>query len=142
MIVLHIEIDLLVIGAGIAGLCAAQERLRAGLRMAIAWTGPGASPHVLGYNALSYNMGDSAESYYRDMLCTGENINYKKLVERLVAESEKLNMSLAESGFFPDTDSYGIPLRRLLGGCSFPRTCFSLDSTGSDIIQALLPQNR
>lgn len=137
-----IRVDLLVVGAGLAGLRAARQGVLGGLNTAIAWTGPGASPHVLAYNALAEDCGDSFEAYHTDMLRAGGGLNHPELVTRVVNESKNLNQSLAESGFIPDQNAQGNYLRRHLGGCSYPRSFYVGDSTGIDIVRILWQELR
>ncbi len=128
--------DVLVVGAGLAGLRAAERVIREGHSALIAYQGNGVSRHVLGFNALDNDSNiDSNEMFMSDMLNAGENINNLPLVERFVERSGFLLQSLKAIGYEPDKDSTGNYLRRHLGGSSCPRTFYSSDNTGGKILE-------
>ena len=132
------QTDVLVVGAGLAGLRAAVRGIREGLKTLIAYQGAGASRHVLAFNAIiPGESADSEQAFIDDMLRSGGGINNLPLVKRFVKLSGELLYSLESVGFKPDRDEQGRYLRRHLGGSSHPRSFYSSDSTGGDILKTL-----
>lgn len=133
------EVDLLVIGAGISGLRAAWQGVKNNYKTAIAYIGEGASPGILAFNVpkTSDSSNDNCQVYYDDIISSGRYLNNHKLAKNLSLLSIELTNSLKEIGYQPEKDEKGNYLRRHLGGCSYPRSLFSGDSTGKDIMLAL-----
>ncbi len=132
--------DLLVIGAGLSGLRAALRAALSGFKVIILSKGCGASPGVLGFNAVFHSgkQQDSAELLKKDMCAAGGDLNDPGVLEAFAAGEEKLLGELEEEGYRPERGAGGEYLRRHLGGNSVPRSFFSSDRTGAAIRESLL----
>ncbi len=131
--------DVLIIGGGGAGLRAALECK--GLDVVIAVKGLlGKSGCTVmaegGYNAV-FNKEDSFKKHFYDTIKGGGFINNPKLVEILVKNAPKELINLEKFGCLFDRRNRFIA-QRPFGGQSFPRTCYSGDRTGHEIIRGLL----
>ena len=134
MVVQEYEADVLVVGAGLAGLRAAARATREGKSVLVVSKGNGASGGVLAFNALLPDTDDAGRNlFFDDMMQSGGGINSRPLVETFVELSCGLLASLEEYGYAPDRDENGNFRRRHLGGSSTPRSFFSGDATGGVI---------
>lgn len=135
----NVSCDVLIVGAGLTAMRAASRTAEAGLTTVMAFVGSGASPHVLGFNAVresgAYN--DSTERLYDDMIRAGRYLNSPQVVRSYVNGAHCLLSDLEKIGYIPDLDESGEPFRRHLGGNSVPRTFFSGDNTGGAILEKL-----
>ena len=137
------ETEVLVLGAGAAGYQAAVAARLLGPRVVLAYAGHGASPHLLGCNALvgGAPVGDSAEQYAADMLEAGGGLNDRRLVQALVVQAAKTFEELSAIGVPFPRDAAGAPLRRHLSGNSHPRSLYVPDGTGRAILQRLAAES-
>ncbi|HEX2115560.1 MAG TPA: FAD-binding protein, partial [Alphaproteobacteria bacterium] len=130
--------DVLVIGGGIAGIQAAVAAARQGARVAIAYTGHGASPYVLGVNApLAHeDPSDTPALYVDDMLRGGYGLNDRRLVRVFAEEAAAAALELAALGV--PFARYGDRFRqRHLSGNSCARSLYVPEGTGRAILDAL-----
>lgn len=129
--------DVLVVGAGLAGLRAAARARREGGSVLIVHQGKGASGGVLAFNAVDAASGDSTELYLEDIMRSGGEINNPALAQRFVSLSPGLLASLKQYGYEPDKGGDGVYLRRHLGGNSKARSFYSGDGTGGAVTACL-----
>lgn len=99
----YIETDLLVVGSGLAGLCAALRAEANGVRVAMATMGMGASPNVNGSQAWFDGTQEGFDSLYHDVMETGGWVNDPEVVKAAVENSQT---------FYPNLESYGVPFRQ------------------------------
>jgi succinate dehydrogenase/fumarate reductase flavoprotein subunit len=132
------EVDVLVIGAGIAGLEAAYAACRSGLTVAILSKGASASPGVLGFNAVVAET-DSAARFYDDIRRGGWEINDPELVRVLVAGSSEAVRRLETLGLEFDKKADQTEAYHLLQplGCSVARLVHSGNRTGRRAMELL-----
>ncbi|MDY5626086.1 MAG: FAD-binding protein [Clostridia bacterium] len=122
------NVDVLVVGSGIAGLEAAMRCAEKNLNVRIISKGAPSSNFVLGFNApISAN--DSEKSFFDDTVKGGENINDKNLVKLLVENAEKAVNRYEGYGLNFDKSNGCYDLLKPLG-CSHPRLVHSENSTG------------
>jgi succinate dehydrogenase / fumarate reductase flavoprotein subunit len=134
--------DLLIVGGGGAGLCAALEAAEAGKKVAVASRGyPTASQTSMaqgGINA-AIGPGDSVEAHIADTLKASAELADPRVVEYVCSQAP---------GAIEWLDDLGVPFsregtaiaRRRLGGASAPRACYAQDYTGLKILQTLYDQ--
>ena len=132
--------DVLVIGAGIAGLTAAVLAARAGLRVALATKGRiGESATWLAQGGIAGAVGetDSIELHLADTLAAGAGLCDEDVVLAVVREAAEALDGLRRAGVnFDLTAAGGIDLARE-GGHSLPRVLHTGDATGATIQDTL-----
>jgi succinate dehydrogenase/fumarate reductase flavoprotein subunit len=141
------ETDILILGAGGAGLCAALHAVdRApGLRVAVVVKGllgrAGCTRMVQGgYNAV-LGAPDSLDAHVLDTLRGGAFINDQELVWRLVVEAPRRLVELeSRHGCFFDRDGAGRIHQKPFAGQSHDRTVHKGDLTGIEIMSRLTEQ--
>lgn len=102
--------DVLVVGAGIAGLRAAMQCSSADRKTIVAYLGSGASPNVFGFSALLKDSPvDSFETFRDDLMRSGGGINDPEIVAALINNSTTLEAELAEIGYIT------VPRKRVKG---------------------------
>ncbi len=121
--------DVLVIGRGIAGLRAADEAARAGLKVTLAAKGGGASPGVMGFNATT-SEADSVDLFHKDILDNGYGINNYKVSRRLAADSNHEVKFMESIGLAFDKNPDGKYNLFQTLGCSTPRMVHIKSLTG------------
>ncbi len=133
-----VETDVLVLGGGIAGHRAALAAREKGKRVVMVRLGSGASPFVLAFNVPLGHVDerDSPEIYYEDMLRGGYYLNERQLVRALATDVEIAMRELEAIGaqFVRQGNGYA---QRHLSGCTYPRSVYHQDGTGSKILQLL-----
>ncbi len=116
----EIQTDVLVIGAGIAGLRAGLAARRAGASVLIVSKGPAASPGVIGFNA-PVGPDDSAQSFFDDTYKGGFEIANPGLVRLLVENAAAAAGGMEALGVrFDRAPGGAFHLQRALG-CTHPR---------------------
>jgi len=114
------DIDILILGAGVAGLRAAEQAVKAGVSAAICSSGGMASPRVIGFNA-PVAPDDSPELFLRDILDNSAGVGRKDLAETLAYGAASCVRELEDEGLvFDRNPDGGFHLLRPLG-CSVPR---------------------
>ena len=138
-----LEVDILILGGGGAGLMAALHARRAdpSLRIAVAAKGlvgqSGCTRMVQGgYNAV-LDPEDSFDLHYADTIRGGAFINDQELAWALVTNAPKVIEELERLGCFFDRDPQGRIFQKAFAGQSFDRTIHRGDLTGIEIMSRL-----
>lgn len=132
-----VRTDVLVIGAGIAGLRAAAAAAQSGKKVTVVSKGPRCSYGVMGFNA-AVGGGDSAELYYEDILRSGCGLSDRRLARLLADGSFEQLRFLEENGLsFDRTETGEYDLLQPLG-CSLPRLVHAGRFTGTRSEELLL----
>lgn len=131
----NVKVDVLVIGAGLAGLMAAYEAAYAGLEVGILSKNGMASTHVIGFSAPVAD-NDSPESFTKDIIAAGQRINDPVLARILAEKAADFMPKLEALGMQFDQDENGYALMRSLGHSS-ARLVHHGNTTGPDIMKIL-----
>ena len=142
-----IETDLLILGAGGAGLCAALHAADAGKKIKIlivtkSIIGKGGCSRMVqgGYNAV-LNPNDAFEKHFIDTLKGGQFINNQALAwELIIRAPERIKEMETKYGCFFDRNPDGSIHQKPFAGQSFDRTVHKGDLTGIEIISRLAEQ--
>lgn len=142
-----IETDLLILGAGGAGLCAALHAADAGKKIKIlivtkSIIGKGGCSRMVqgGYNVV-LNPNDSFEKHFTDTLKGGQYINNQDLAWELVNTApQRIREMETKYGCFFDRNPDGSIHQKPFAGQSFDRTVHKGDLTGIEIISRLSEQ--
>jgi succinate dehydrogenase/fumarate reductase flavoprotein subunit len=142
-----IETDLLILGAGGAGLCAALHAADAGKKIRILMVtksimGKGGCSRMVqgGYNVV-LNPNDSFEKHFTDTLKGGQFINNQDLAWELVNTApQRIKEMETKYGCFFDRNPDGSIHQKPFAGQSFDRTVHKGDLTGIEIISRLSEQ--
>lgn len=139
------ETDVLVIGGGGAGLMAATEAARQGVRVGLVLKGqkersgatimaPGAVAGVGSWG----RPGDSPELHLLDTIQGGAFMNEQRLVRILVEEAPQRILELEQLGALWEREADGASYRlRIDGGHSLHRCVYLEDRTGREIVRTL-----
>lgn len=126
-----VKTDVLVIGAGIAGLRAAVAAAGRGKKVIVASKGPRCSYGIMGFNA-AVDREDSQALYYDDILKSGLGLSDHQLATLLAQGATKQKDFLEHSGLCFDKTADGrYDLLQPLG-CSRPRLVHAGRFTGSE----------
>jgi len=142
-----IQTDILILGAGGAGLCAALHAADAGKKIKIliatkAIIGKGGCSRMVqgGYNVVLHP-DDSFEKHFSDTLKGGQFINNQDLAWELVTVApERIKEMETKFGCFFDRNPDGTIHQKPFAGQSFDRTVHKGDLTGIEIISRLSEQ--
>ena len=142
-----IETDILILGAGGAGLCAALHAADAGKKIKIllvtkAIIGKGGCSRMVqgGYNVV-LNPADSFQKHFIDTLKGGQFINNQDLAWTLVTEAPvRIKEMETKYGCFFDRNPDGTIHQKPFAGQSFDRTVHKRDLTGIEIVSRLSEQ--
>jgi succinate dehydrogenase/fumarate reductase flavoprotein subunit len=133
-----LQTDVLVVGAGVAGLRAALAARAHGVSVTLIARGSGASPH---YDAINAPLGDAdprdnPDVYYQDMLNSGGVLNHRSLVRTLADRAVPAVAELEAMGlrFDKTEDRY---VQRLVSGGSYRRAVYIQDRAGREICHIL-----
>lgn len=134
--------DVLIIGAGGAGLCAAIAAHEAGARVRILTKEyPTRSQTCMaqgGMNAVLPNAHqDSVEDHIRDTLKSAQGMADEAAVRFMCEEAPKAIAWLESIGVCFSRTPEGSVAQRALGGASAPRACYAQDYTGLKILHTL-----
>jgi len=132
------EVDVLVLGAGIAGTRAALAAQQAGARVAHAYLARGASPFVIGANVpLGHEgVGDTAAAYAADMLAGGYHLGDHALVQTLAQQSVPAFEALAACHIPFVRNAQGFRQRHLSGN-RYARSVYVPQGTGQALLAGL-----
>jgi len=137
------EHDVLIIGAGGAGLRAAIEALAAGARVAVVSKSLLGKAHTVmaegGIAAAMANVdkADSWHTHFRDTMRGGKLMNNWRMAQLHAQESPDRVRELEQWGALFDRTSDGDILQRAFGGHTFKRLCHVGDRTGLEMIRTL-----
>jgi succinate dehydrogenase / fumarate reductase, flavoprotein subunit len=137
------EHDVLIIGAGGAGLRAAIEALARGARVAVVSKSLLGKAHTVmaegGIAAAMANVdqADSWKTHFRDTMRGGKMINNWRMAQLHAQESPDRVRELEQWGALFDRTSSGDILQRAFGGHTFKRLCHVGDRTGLEMIRTL-----
>jgi len=142
-----IETDVLILGAGGAGLCAALHAADAGKKIKIhlvtkAIIGKGGCSRMVqgGYNVV-LNPADSFQKHFTDTLKGGQFINQQDLAWQLIRVApERIKEMETRYGCFFDRNPDGTIHQKPFAGQSFDRTVHKGDLTGIEIVSRLAEQ--
>ena len=129
-----VKTDVLVIGAGMAGLRAAQAAAEKGGGVIVIGKGMSASPEVLGFNAVS-DKRDSLDCYYNDVRTSGKRVNDPAVVRRLVNNGVKEIHNLERLGMVFDKNADGGYHTLQPLGCRYPRLVHHKSVTGIEAMK-------
>ena len=124
-----VQTDVLVIGGGLAGMCAAREAAKS-CRVTLLADGGGASPYIHGIN-IPLATEDSVDCFIADTMKSGRQQSQKALVEKLCGESLAL---VDELPFDRTKDGYAL-LKPL--GSTHPRVAGIQGRTGVYILKEI-----
>jgi len=137
------EYDVLIIGAGGAGLRAAIEALAQGARVAVVSKSLLGKAHTVmaegGIAAAMANVdkADSWKTHFRDTMRGGKLVNNWRMAQIHAQESPERVLELEQWGALFDRTSEGDILQRAFGGHTFKRLCHVGDRTGLEMIRTL-----
>ncbi|HKV95292.1 MAG TPA: FAD-binding protein [Candidatus Angelobacter sp.] len=137
------EHDVLIIGAGGAGLRAAIEALAAGARVAVVSKSLLGKAHTVmaegGIAAAMANVdkADSWRTHFRDTMRGGKLMNNWRMAQLHAMEAPDRVRELEQWGALFDRTSDGDILQRAFGGHTFKRLCHVGDRTGLEMIRTL-----
>ena len=137
------EHDVLIIGAGGAGLRAAIEALAQGARVAVVSKSLLGKAHTVmaegGIAAAMANVdrADSWKTHFRDTMNGGKRMNNWRMAQLHAQEAPDRVRELEQWGALFDRTSEGDILQRAFGGHTFKRLCHVGDRTGLEMIRTL-----
>jgi succinate dehydrogenase flavoprotein subunit len=137
------EHDVLIIGAGGAGLRAAIEALSEGLRVAVVCKSLLGKAHTVmaegGLAAAMCNVdrADDWRAHFRDTMRGGKLLNNWRMAQLHAQEAPERVRELEQWGALFDRTSDGEILQRAFGGHTFKRLCHVGDRTGLEMIRTL-----
>jgi succinate dehydrogenase / fumarate reductase flavoprotein subunit len=137
------EHDVLIIGAGGAGLRAAIEALAQGARVAVVSKSLLGKAHTVmaegGIAAAMANVdpADSWKTHFRDTMRGGKGVNNWRMAQLHAQEAPDRVRELEQWGALFDRTSDGDILQRAFGGHTFKRLCHVGDRTGLEMIRTL-----
>ena len=137
------EYDVLIIGAGGAGLRAAIEALAQGARVAVVSKSLLGKAHTVmaegGIAAAMANVdkADNWKTHFRDTMNGGKHLNNWRMAQLHAQEAPDRVRELEQWGALFDRTSDGEILQRAFGGHSFNRLCHVGDRTGLEMIRTL-----
>jgi len=133
------DVEVLVLGGGLAGTRAAVAAREAGAVVGHAFLARGASPYVIGANVPlgAVDERDCPEQYITDMLQGGSHLNDRRLLKALAENSVASFQDLVRIGvpFAKDHNGY---LQRHLSGNAFPRSVYVPQGVGRVILEHLM----
>jgi succinate dehydrogenase / fumarate reductase, flavoprotein subunit len=143
-----IETDVLIVGAGAAGLRAAIELAREGVDVLVLGKRRHGDAHTVwaagGINASLGNLDpdDRWEIHAADTIGEGHFVNDPRAVEILAREAPERILELRDWGCPFSLTEDGSLNQRYFGAQSFRRTCFSGDRTGEAMLGTLVARAR
>jgi succinate dehydrogenase / fumarate reductase, flavoprotein subunit len=137
------EHDVLIIGAGGAGLRAAIEALAQGVRVAVVCKSLLGKAHTVmaegGIAAAMANVdtSDDWRAHFRDTMRGGKFLNNWRMAQLHAQEAPERVRELEQWGALFDRTENGDILQRAFGGHTFKRLCHVGDRTGLEMIRTL-----
>lgn len=140
--------DVIVVGAGLAGLRAAIEVNRCNVRVAVmSKVHPLRSHSVAAQGGINAALGnhprgiyDSSERHALDTIKGSDYLADQSAVMRMVKDAAEEIYQMEHWGCPFSRNEEGKIAQRPFGGAGFPRTCFSADKTGQMLLHTLYEQ--
>lgn len=135
--------DLVIIGAGLAGMRSAIEAARAGLSVAIVTkVYPVRSHSVAAQGGINAALGteDSWEKHAFDTVKGSDYLGDQDAIETMCKEAPGDIYELERMGAIFNRDTTGRIAQRPFGGAGFPRTCYLADRTGHSLLHVMYEQ--
>lgn len=133
--------DVLVIGAGVAGLRAACAAVRQGVKVIIVNKGASASPEIMGFDAV-VEKEDTKDCFFEDLRASACNISREEL-SRTLAECSVNEIDFLESiGFHFDQKPDGEYHVLHTLGCKYPRLVHHKAITGLQAVHLMIDDCR
>ena len=129
-------IDLLVIGAGAAGLRAACAAAEKGADVLVVGKGSCVSPEIMGFNCV-VEPGDDAQCFYEDIMQAGQEINNSALARELARRSVGEAEFLETLGLAFDRKEDGSLHTLGTLGCRYPRLVHYQALTGVEEVRLM-----
>ncbi len=135
--------DIIIVGAGLAGMRAAIEGIKANLNVAIVSKVHPIRSHSVaaqgGINA-ALKKEDSWEDHAFDTIKGSDYLGDQDVIEILCKEAPQNILELERMGAVFSRDDNGAIAQRPFGALSFPRTCFAADRTGHTLLHVMYEQ--
>lgn len=135
--------DLIIVGAGLAGMRAALEGVKAGIDVAIISKIHPLRSHSCaaqgGINA-AINPEDSRESHTFDTVKGADYIGDEDAIQLMCQEAPEAILEMDDMGTPFSRLEGGLIAQRPFGGASFDRTCYAADRTGQVLLHTLWEQ--
>ncbi|MBF0342085.1 MAG: FAD-binding protein [Magnetococcales bacterium] len=135
--------DLIIVGAGLAGMRAALEGVKAGIDVAIVTKIHPLRSHSCaaqgGINA-AINPQDSRESHAFDTVKGADYIGDEDAIELMCHEAPEAILEMDRMGAPFSRVEGGLIAQRAFGGANFNRTCYAADRTGQVLLHTLWEQ--
>jgi succinate dehydrogenase / fumarate reductase flavoprotein subunit len=135
--------DVIVVGAGLAGMRAAVEAARAGLNVAIVSKIHPVRSHSVaaqgGINA-ALKKTDSWKNHMSDTVKGSDYLGDQDAIEILCREAPDNIIEFERMGAIFSRDEAGRIAQRPFGGADYPRTCYLADRTGHGLVHVIYEQ--
>ncbi|MCP3676169.1 MAG: FAD-binding protein [Deltaproteobacteria bacterium] len=135
--------DVVIVGAGLAGMRAAVEVARSGLNVAVVSKVHPVRSHSVaaqgGINA-ALRESDSWEDHAKDTVKGSDYLGDQDAIETMCREAPHDIMELERMGAIFSRDDEGRIAQRPFGGAGYPRTCFLADRTGHGLLHLMYEQ--
>ncbi len=136
--------DMLIVGAGLAGLRAAFEGITAGLSVAVITKVHPLRSHSCaaqgGVNA-AINKNDNWEDHAYDTVKGSDYLGDQDSIDIMCKEAPQAVLDLDDMGCPFSREDDGSIAQRAFGGASFPRTAYAADRTGHAMLHTLWEQS-
>ena len=135
--------DIIVVGAGLAGMRAAIEAARNGVNVAIvSKVHPIRSHSVAAQGGINAALAatDSWDAHAFDTVKGSDYLGDQDAIEIMCKEGPRDIFELDSMGCLFSRDEKGNIAQRPFGGADFPRTCYAADRTGHAILHTLYEQ--
>jgi succinate dehydrogenase / fumarate reductase flavoprotein subunit len=138
-----VDHDIIIIGAGLAGMRAAIEAAERGLNVAVLSKVHPVRSHSVaaqgGINA-AIKTTDSWENHAFDTIKGSDYLGDQDAIEVLCREAPDDIMELERMGAIFSRDDAGDIAQRPFGGAGYPRTCYLADRTGHSLLHLMYEQ--
>ncbi|MBI5588092.1 MAG: FAD-binding protein [Deltaproteobacteria bacterium] len=135
--------DIIIIGAGLAGMRAAIEAAKEGLNVAVVTKVYPVRSHSVaaqgGINAAMKET-DSWEAHMYDTVKGSDYLGDQDSIELLCKEAPEDILELERMGAVFSRDKSGEIAQRPFGGAGYPRTCYLADRTGHGLVHVMYEQ--
>lgn len=133
--------DVVIVGGGGAGLCAALAAARSNLKVAlISKQNPLRSQTVMAQGGMNAALDGNTASHVDDTLRGGDGLASEQMVRLMCEKAPHAVQLLDRLGVAFDRDEEGNLCQRSFGGGAKKRTCYSADRTGQTLLHTLYDQ--